>query len=851
MKTIGCRRRAPLRYLGSLLLFLLAGAAQLSAQDSTQNRESQAPSQMDLPIPAGLTPAQAQRLLQTRPDLAQQLRDRISASGLTPEQIRSRLRAAGYPENMLDDYLAGADTTRKSTPGSSTLEAVRLLGIVSAEEVDSLRLLTDSAMAVADSARKDSLSVKTKGLQVFGLDVFQRHSKEFAPAFAGPIDPSYVLGPGDVLVLVLTGDVERSQTAEVSREGFIIIPQVGQVFVANQTLEQVTDQLYSRLSRVYSGIGRGPNARTRFQLSVSKVRAIQVYVSGDVARPGLYQVSGAGSVLSALYAAGGPTARGTFRKVEVRRASQLLGTVDLYDYLLRGINSSGLRMSSGDVVFVPPHGPQARVTGEVLRPGIYELAPNETLRDLIATAGGFTEQALTTRVQINRILPPAARGVGGRDRVVVDVSGDQLAQGIVPPYPMEAGDSVIVFPIADRQREVVNVSGNVWVEGPIGFTQGMRLGDAIRLAGGPKADVFLGDVLVGRLQPDSTRVQLRTALADSTGLPVNNFLLAEDDDIIVFARSEFRSDRFVIITGAVRKPGRLPYAEGMTLRDAALLANGLREDAFLEYAEVARLPRSREAGQVATAIRVPLDSTFVFDRGADGKYLGPPGLPAPASGAPSFVLEPFDNVLIFEQPGWELQRVVVLTGQVQFPGRYALRLRSERLSELIAQAGGLTKEAYAEGIQFYRRKNKDGRIGIDLPAVLQDSAYNDNLILAGGDSIHIPEYNPVIRVGGAVNAPLAVTWVEGKNMDFYIASSGGYSRDADKSRAFVTQPSGKVESVHRRFLIPDGKPVPAAGATIFVPEKDKTKPSTNTLQVMATAATILASLATIIIVARQ
>jgi protein involved in polysaccharide export with SLBB domain len=332
---------------------------------------------------------------------------------------------------------------------------------------------------------------------------------------------------------------------------------------------------------------------------------------------------------------------------------------------------------------------------------------------------------------------------------------------------------------------------------------------------------------------------------------VNNFALEEDDEVTVFSRSDFRSDRYIVITGAVRKQGRIPYTEGMTLRDAALLADGLREDAFLEYAEVARLPENRAGGTVATSIRVPLDSTYIFDRAANGKYLGPPGLPAMASGAPTFVLQPFDNILIFEQPGWELQRVVALTGQVQFPGKYALLTRNERLSDLIAQAGGLTNEAYAAGIQFFRRKDQEGRIGIDLPLVLQDSAYHDNLILAGGDSIHIPEYNPVVRVMGAVNAPLAVTWAEGKNMDFYVASAGGYSRDADKGRAYVTQPSGKVESVKRRFLLPDGKPEPAAGGTIFVPEKDKTKPSGNTLQILATAATIIASLATIVIVARQ
>ena len=174
---------------------------------------------------------------------------------------------------------------------------------------------------------------RTPGLRPRGVPAANR---EFAPALAGPIDANYVLGPGDLLVLVLTGDVERSQSFEVNREGFILIPQVGQVQVANLTLGQATELLYSRLGRVYSGIGRGPDARTRFQLSVGKIRAMQIYVSGDVARPGLYQVSGAGSVLSALYSAGGPTARGSFRKIEVRRGSELLGTVDLYDYLLRG-----------------------------------------------------------------------------------------------------------------------------------------------------------------------------------------------------------------------------------------------------------------------------------------------------------------------------------------------------------------------------------------------------------------------------------------------------------------------------------------------------------------------------------
>ena len=545
--------RVALRRLPAALLVLLLSMMRTSpvrAQDPITGFPG------GIPNPATLPPEQARALLASRPDLAQQVRERIAASGMTPEQVRERLVAAGYPEDLLDPYMPGAESTGATVaPTTSTVDALRSLGVVSARGADSM-LAKDSSAAIAKEIAQDS--VQPKGLQVFGLEVFRRRTREFAPALAGPIDASYVLGPGDLLVLVLTGDVERSQSFEVNREGFILIPQVGQVQVGNLTLGQATDLLFTRLRRVYSGIGREPNARTRFQLSVGKIRAVQIYVSGDVARPGLYQVAGAGSVLSALYSAGGPTARGSFRKIEVRRGSELLGTVDLYDYLLRGINSTNLRVTSGDVVFVPPHGPQVKVTGEVLRPAIYELVPNETLRDLIATAGGFTDQALTTRVQINRVLPPAARGTGGRDRVVVDVSGDQLAQGTVPPYPMEAGDSVVIFPVTRRMRALVTVQGNVWLPGPIGFTPGMKLGDAIRLAGGPKPDVFLGDVLVTRLQPDSTRIQLRSALADSTGLPVNNFPLADDDEITVFSRSEFRSDRYIVITGAVRKPGRQP-----------------------------------------------------------------------------------------------------------------------------------------------------------------------------------------------------------------------------------------------------------------------------------------------------
>jgi polysaccharide biosynthesis/export protein len=805
-----------------------------------------------LPTNAGQlpSPAVAEQLLRSRPDLVAQLRQRIGASGLSREQIRARLRAAGYPENFLDPYLAGADSTQIVKPGSDVVEAVRVLGIVGGEDVDSLLVLTDSAQHVADSLRADSLSDTASALRVFGMSVFRRSSSLFNPALSGPVDPNYRLGPGDQLVLILSGDVELAHELLVTREGFISIPQVGQLYVANLTLAQLEDLLYARLGKVYSGVRRGNNPTTRFTVTVSRLRTVQVYVTGDVTRPGSYQISAAGTSMSALYAAGGPSVNGSFRRVEIRRSGKLVDSLDLYDYLLRGDNSHDSRLETGDVVFVPVRGTHVKVTGSVIRPAIYELRESETLRDLLQAAGGFEAAALRRRVQIDRILPPAQRRSGGRDRVVLDVASDQFTDGLGPPLPMAPGDSVSVLKVAERRRDLVRVTGNVWTPGLIGFTPDMRLSQAIRLAGGPKPDVYLGQILVSRLLADSSRIQLRSAFRDSTGAVTDDLLLKEDDEITVFSRSNFRPLRYIALTGAVRKPGRIPFRDGMTLRDALLAADGLTEDALLSEAEIARLPEDtvRAAGQVAATFRVPLDSTYVFDRDADGHYLGPPGRAAPADGAPEVNLEPYDNILFFRQPEWEFQRTVTLTGMVRFPGRYALITRTDRLLDLIQRAGGLSKEAYPEGLRFFRSTDRGGRIGVDLSRVLKNPKDRDNLILSGGDSIFVPEYVPVIYVNGAVNAPMSVTYVKGKGLDYYVASAGGYTRKADRGRTYVTQASGKVESVDAHFwLLPDYKPAPHPGAAIYVPERDPAD-KRDWLATVTALAQIIASLATTVLV---
>jgi protein involved in polysaccharide export with SLBB domain len=843
----------PFRHLRSLLVAAcFLSASGLGAQVPTTQMPTTRPTAEQLRI-----------LLQTRPDIVAQLRQRFATAGMTKEQVHERLRAAGYPEDLLDPYLPGA-TGDVGQPSDSVFAAVLALGIADTTDVATMQtlgaladtsrrslLLADSLNKRLDSLKtvKDSLTLKTQrdsGFIIFGLDVFKSPTSQFNANVAGPVDANYRLGPGDRLVLILTGDVESSYQLDVTREGFVVVPQVGQVYVANLTLGQLEQLMASRLGRVYSGVRGTSGGSTRFSISVARLRANQVYVVGDVQKPNSYTVSSTGTALTALYAAGGPSINGSLRRIEIRRGGRLVDTLDVYDYLTRGDASHDARLETGDIVFVPVHAARVRIVGEIVRPATYELKTNETLNDLITYAGGFQAAASAQRVVIDRIVPAAERAALGHDRVTIEVASAQLLSATGPMVPLRNGDVVRVFPISARVRNRITVLGNVYQPGPEGLTPGMRLSDALRQAGGVQPDTYLGEVLITRTLSDSTHLQLRAALADTAGHVIDDVLLKEDDRIQVFSVSAFRPQRYVAIGGAVRTSGRFPYRAGMTLRDLVLLAGGVLESAYLREAEIARLPESRDGGRTATTIRVPLDSTYLFERKPDGEYVGPPGLAFPASGSPDVVLKPYDNVLILRQPNWELQRTVIIQGEVRYPGSYALKTKSERLSDLIARAGGLTDEAYPDGIVFSRSQGGIGRVGVELSSAMRRYESSDNLILRDGDNITVPAYNSVVTIRGAVNQPSTVAYVRGRGIDYYISAAGGPSRLADEGRAYVVQPSGKLESVRNRFLLPSTNPQPRPGSVVTVPERDPNDKK-DYVAIAGAVASILASTVAIII----
>ena len=825
---------------------------------------------------AALAPVRAVRaqdpsgeeLLQASGLTAQQVRDRIRSSGLTADQVRGRLSARGLPATALDAFLGGNNTFApglEPAPSPQVLTALAVLGSM------------DRAAQVAATAQPDSApppaTMDSLGLPIFGLSLFHRSTNQFEPQAAGPVDAAYRLGPLDVLSLVLTGQVELAHTLEVTRDGLVIIPQVGQAFVGNLTLEQATRVIVAKLRRSYAGAGLGADAPTRVYLSVARLRVNQVFVIGDVASPGSFQISAAGTALTALYAAGGPSSAGSLRRIDVRRGGHVVSELDIYDYLLRGDNSRDVRLENGDVLFVHPATRRVALTGAVVRPARYEIRDGESLTDLVRMAGGLLPDASVRRLEVHRILPAADR-TAARDRTRLDVSGPELAAGVVPALPIVGGDSIRVLGVERRVRDVISLHGNVWAPGEFAWRDGMTFHDAMLLAGGLADSADVQDsVLITRQNPDRTLLVLTRPLRDPAG-GFARLALMPSDSVRVLRRSQFRIARTIFVSGAVRKPREIPWAEGLTLRRAILEAGGLQEWASLDEVEIARFPEGERTDQLATALRVPIDSTYLTDRDATGRYLGPQGRAARASGTPEVPLRPYDQVNVLMQSGWERSGAITITGEVRFPGSYAILRRGETIRELVARAGGLTADAYVDGALYFRRADSTSvrarnivlsqlrraeryevasqaaraaaqtgtavapasgdwlnslmaaipndttnaqRISLDLADAIRDTRSPSNLAVMPQDEIHIPRRPGTVEVRGLVATPVTVSHRPGLRLSAYIALAGGATSAGDPHRAFVLQPNGDIEPYRSHRLWLDRDPVVRPGASVIVP----------------------------------
>jgi protein involved in polysaccharide export with SLBB domain len=783
------------------------------------------------------TPAQVKSKLQKSGHSEAEVRTRIEDSGMTPEQIRAALKEAGYDADALNEFLpGGAQGPGSSAPAepvpadapSDALTAPLQPPVFTEPEPKPKIRPEDWPEFTKEIASR--IHIKDPVLP-FGYEIFGYLPATFEPLASGPVDPDYPIGPGDEVIIQVWGDNQFTHAAVVSREATISVPDVGQVVLNGLSLAQAKRLIADRLAAVYSGI-RAHRPTTFVDVTLGKLRTMQVFILGDVVRPGGYTISSVATVLNALYNAGGPTPRGSMRDVRIIRRNQVFQHVDLYGYILTGSKAGDTRLQSGDVVFVPPIGKVAAVVGEVHRPSIYELATGEGMQELLKLAGGVLTTAVVDRALIDRIVPFAERdSLAGQDRVALDVPLRAILADSARNPELHDRDIVQVFRIGDTRRNTVEITGNPVIRpGVFQWRTGMHVSDLIRDAGGFDPDIYMDRAQIFRTNPDGGRTMrsfnLTKAMAKDHD---DDLLLQELDSIAVVSVWDIRDRHSVQISGSVRKPGTYEYLKGMTVMDLVFRAGGLKESAYKKQAEVSRVD----------------SSTIATTKAAEVHQVAITGDYAVHSADSTFALNEDDQVFVREIPDWDLQRNVTVTGEVAYPGTYSLNDPNEKLSSLLKRAGGLKETAYPRAAQFTRVKGNAGRLAVDVESVTKGKKKSD-LILEEGDQVFIPREPRTVKVAGEVGFPASVLYEKGKPLRHYVEQAGGYTESSDEGRVKVIQPNGKVKSVKKLWWDPEPEP----GALVIVPKKPPSRDK-ESLKDIATIMTILTGAVTTIFIASE
>jgi protein involved in polysaccharide export with SLBB domain len=666
---------------------------------------------------------------------------------------------------------------------------------------------------------------QTAVVKRFGADVFlTRGMATKQMPIDLPIGPDYVLGPGDGLTISMWGGVSQSFTRVIDREGAVVLPEAGSVVVAGMTLERAQAFVQGAL---------GPQFKNaHVAVSVSRLRTVRVYVVGDVQRPGAYDISSLSTPLNALYAAGGPTAVGSLRTVRHYRGATLVREVDLYDFLLHGVRADGERMEPGDTILVPAAGPQVEVTGMVKRPAIYEFKADEPkgdvkLADVLDEAGGLRASAALASIRVERIDAD-----GHRATVEVGLpqgSTQESAQARLASFVVRDGDRVVVAPILPYSEKTIYVMGHVVRPGRLPYRDGMKLSDAIRsyqdLLPEPSDHGEIIRLMPPDLHPEAIDFSVSEVLAGSAAIFLQPF-----DTIRIRGRYETDAPK-VIVRGEVLQPGAYALTEGMTAAQLVRIAGGFKRDALLDSADLASY-QVKDGKQVASR-RVTIaigEAVNAKDANADTP------------------LKPGDVLTIHQVSGWnDIGASVTLAGEVTYPGTYGLQ-EGERLSSVIARAGGFRPTAYPDGAVLVRKQvkvmeeesraqlirqiettsvgSKVGQSisGGDDSATLQLLVQQQNQVLerlrnqrsvgrlvikigadiaswAGtpadielrnGDVLTVPKRPGIILITGQVYNPTAISFVPGKDAGWYLRRAGGATDVANRKEIFVVRANGMV-----------------------------------------------------------
>ncbi|MCJ8209802.1 SLBB domain-containing protein [Mucilaginibacter sp. RS28] len=715
----------------------------------------------------------------------------IKVSELSDEQVTQvwkKLQDSGIPEDQAYKLMeqkglpAGevqALKDRFTLLGLNKKGSLKTTSKSEKEKIDFSRDADTSVSRPAPTLKTSPTAQNATKLPVFGMDFFSQRTVKFEPNFNAATPKSYVIGPGDELILLVTGLNESSVRSKVTPEGNLQIPYAGIVYVNGYTIEQATAAIRSKMTKIYPGLRNG---QTQLNVTLGNTRSIRITIVGEAQTPGTYTLSSLSTVFNALYNSGGPTANGSLRYIELIRNNRVYKTIDFYSFLQYGLMEGNIRLEDQDVLRIPVYRKRVSILGEVKKPAIYELKDGEQLDDLIKYAGGFTDLAYKGIAKVEQI--------NDLERDVKDVPVN-LFGNFVP----RNGDVVTIGAITNRYANRIVLEGAVYRPGPYELTAGLTLSGLLNLAKGLKPEAYTNRGYIKRTLPDLQKQFISfNPLEIAAGR--NDVPLMREDTVVIQEKSTFIAEQTVTVNGHVRTPSKFVYRKGMTLADVIAMAGGFDERAAVHHVEVSRIIKNEQ-----DSVANQLVKTFTVDM-TEGS-------------ADNVLLEPMDYVYVQRLVNYHTLGNVSVRGEVLFPGDYPVQRRDETAQEFLKRAGGLTPYGSLPNAQVFRN---GVRVNLDLTNESTDPKIRETMILLAGDSIFIPRQNVFVEVTGAVNNPQLVNY-DGGRFKYYINAAGGVTSHARLKGAYIKYPDGLNRPV-RRFLVFRVYPKVKPGSKIIVPEKD-------------------------------
>jgi protein involved in polysaccharide export with SLBB domain len=657
-----------------------------------------------------------------------------------------------------------------------------------------------------------------------------------------PVGPEYVLGPGDNIVVNMWGGRSDRLSLTIDRQGQIALPEAGTITLDGLTIAQAQSAIQKALSTQYE--------QEHVEISLGRLRSVRVYVVGDVQRPGAYDVSSLSTPLSALYAAGGPTSRGSLRVLQQYRGTRLVRQIDLYDFLLHGVRSDADRLLPGDTIMVPPVGPQVTVEGMVHRPAIYELNGEQTLDQVLNLAGGVLISASLNQINVERIE-------ANQRRTMFSLQLPDNAEGIkkdIAAFHVRGGDDVVISQILPYNQQAVFLQGHVYRPGKYPYHDGMTINDLLHsyqdVMPEPASHGEITRLLPPDYRPETISFDVPDVLLGNDPIPLQPF-----DLVHIFSRYEIDSPT-VTIEGQVLRPGKYPLSQGMTVTQLINMAGNFDRSAYRDEAGLSSYVVENGQKVLTNHSVVDLQKALNGDKSADP------------------LLKPGDLVSIEQLAGWrDIGSSVKLTGEIEHPGNYGIE-SGERLSSVLKRAGGFRSDAYPAAavldrvqvrelgeqarqemilriettpiesqssvtgtqdqtslaaLQLQRQQvltslrnhPASGRMVINISEdVSKWENTSADIELRADDTIVIPKRPSFVLISGQVYNAVSISYVPGRNVGWYLAKAGGSTPSGDKKHIFVLRADGSVVahgggwgngSVMNIRMRP--------GDTIYVPEK--------------------------------